>query len=169
IDVTLADLVADVRALTPSEAAERIVPAADELLLGLRSREQRLRFALRRRATYARDRLDQFAARRAFRRPFDRLLNAARDLDATQARATRAIKQLQRLARHRVQGMSAQLESLSPLGILARGYSLATRLDDNRLITDASTLQPGDRVRTRLAKGEFVSQIESVDGLNNRE
>lgn len=81
IDVTLSDLVADVRALTPSEAASLVAPAADEVRAGLDGMRARLAAALRARASDSRARLDALAQHRVFRRPFDRIHDLARQLD----------------------------------------------------------------------------------------
>jgi exodeoxyribonuclease VII large subunit len=162
IDVTLADLAADVRALTPSEAAERIVPSADDVQQSLAVRQRRLLSALLRRAAEARQRLDRLASNRVFRRPFERLLAASRELDAYSTRFARAIRERLLQVRQRIVSVAAHLESLSPLGILSRGYSLTTRLADGRLIDDASSLSPGDQIRTRFARGEAVSRVEHI-------
>jgi exodeoxyribonuclease VII large subunit len=162
IDVTLSDLAADVRALTPSEAAERIVPAAEEVQAALSVRRQRLTKALARRAADARRRLERIAAHRAFRRPFERVLGYARELDASATRIARAIRQRLTNSKHLLAAMAAQLESLSPLGILGRGYNLTTRLADGRLIDDAALLNEGDQIRTRFARGEAISRVEKV-------
>jgi exodeoxyribonuclease VII large subunit len=162
IDVTLSDLAADVRALTPSEAAERIVPAADEVQAALRVRQQRLINALRRRAAEARRKIEQLAGHRAFRRPFERVLACARELDTIESRVARAIRHRLTGSQQLLAAIAAQLESLSPLGILGRGYSLTTRLDDGRLVTDAALLEHGDTIRTRFARGQAVSRVEQV-------
>ena len=81
IDVTLADLAADVRALTPSEAAELVAPAAEELVAQLRQIERRLASGLHRRAESARARLDALARHTAFRRPYQRVFELGRQLD----------------------------------------------------------------------------------------
>jgi exodeoxyribonuclease VII large subunit len=163
IDVTLSDLAADVRALTPSEAAERIVRASDEVQAALLVRRQRLTGALRRKATEARRSLEQVAAHRAFRRPFERVLNYARDLDGLAARIGRAIQQRLAAAKQLLAAVSAQLESLSPLAILGRGYTLTTRVPDGQLIDDAALLSPGDELRTRFARGQTISQVKQID------
>jgi exodeoxyribonuclease VII large subunit len=163
IDVTLSDLAADVRALTPSEAAERIVPSADEIQQSLAVRQRRLLNALRRRALEARQKLDRLASNRVFRRPFDRLLAASRELDAYSSRISRAIRERLVQVRQRIVAIAAQLESLSPLGVLSRGYSLTTRLADGRLIDDAALLSSGDQIRTRFARGEAISRVEHIE------
>ncbi|MDZ4779358.1 MAG: exodeoxyribonuclease VII large subunit [Planctomycetia bacterium] len=162
IDVTLADLVADVRALTPSEAAERVVPSADELRQTLGQHAQRLLTQLRSRATSARLRLESLAARRIFRRPFATLQQSEQRLDELDARAARATRQKLADGRRQISSTAARLESLSPLGVLGRGYSLTFREANGHLIRDAGELQPGDRIRTRLGQGEAVSRVENL-------
>ncbi|MEX2142054.1 MAG: exodeoxyribonuclease VII large subunit [Pirellulales bacterium] len=163
IDVTLSDLAADVRALTPSEAAERVVPAADEVQAALTVRQQRLIRALRRRAAEARRRLEQIAVHRAFRRPFDRVLNYARDLDSIASRMGRGARHLLASAKSVLNALAAQLDSLSPLAILGRGYSLTTRISDGRLVDDAVVLHAGDQIRTRFAHGQAISEVQHVE------
>lgn len=162
IDVTLADLAADVRALTPSEAAELVVPDADEINAALRRQQQRLLAALRRREAVCRTRLDWLAARRAFRKPFDRVHDLARRLDELSSRSGRATRQRVAAARRQLDGAVARLESLSPLGVLGRGYSLTQRLSDGVLVRDAALLAPGDLLTTRFATGQAISRVEEA-------
>jgi exodeoxyribonuclease VII large subunit len=128
IDVTLSDLVADVRALTPSEAAERVAPAADDLVAALAICRRRMTTALRSLAGAARTRVDTVENRRVFRRPFDRIHDLLQRLDELSLRSDRAVRRQALEARRRTDGLAAHLESLSPLGVLARGYSLTRRL-----------------------------------------
>jgi exodeoxyribonuclease VII large subunit len=170
IDVTLADLVADVRALTPSEAAELVVPAGDEILAALRTQQHRLLGALRRRALTARSRLDVLAERRVFRRPFEWLHDLTQRLDELEGRSTRALKHRITHARRELATVTAQLESLSPLGVLSRGYSLTQRVADGRLVRDASQLAIGEQLTTRFTHGRAISRVESIepnDGPND--
>ena len=162
IDVTLSDLVADVRALTPSEAAELIVPSGEEVRIDLARQSQRLLGALRNRAASLRARLEALASRRVLRKPHDRLHELARRLDELQLRQRRAIDQRLRQDRQRTDGLTAQLESLSPLAVLSRGYSLTQRLEDGLLVRDAGELSVGDRLITRLGRGEVTSRVEDV-------
>lgn len=163
IDVTLADLVADVRALTPSEAAELVVPAADELQQALRTHQRRLLAALQRRAMLSRARLDQLANRRMFRKPFELVHDAQRRLDELSTRSNRAVRQRLASSRRQVDSMASHLESLSPLGVLGRGYSLTQRLADGRLVRNAAELTIGDELSTRFAHGRAVSRVESIE------
>lgn len=163
IDVTLADLVADVRALTPSEAAELVVPAADELAQSLRTHHRRLLAALQRRALLSRARLDQLANRRVFRKPFELVHDAQRRLDELSTRSNRAVRQRLASARRQVDSMASRLESLSPLSVLGRGYSLTQRLADGRLVRDAAELAIGESISTRFARGRAVSRVEAIE------
>ena len=163
IDVTLSDLVADVRALTPSEAAELVAPAADELLAGLGQYRKRLSAALRSRVSTARSRLDALARHTAFRRPFQRVQDLTRRVDELEVRLGRAMRSRLKDARSRTDATAAHLESLSPLAVLSRGYSLTQRTADGRLIRDAAELHVGDPIITRFAHGRAFSRVEQTE------
>jgi len=163
IDVTLSDLVADVRALTPSEAAELVAPAADEVAARLRQVQARMAAALRSRASAARARLDAVAAHRAFRRPYERVHELARRLDELESRAGRAIRGQAQRARRTADALAARLESLSPLAVLGRGYSLTRRADDGRVVRDATQLAVGEKLTTRFARGQATSRVEQIE------
>ncbi len=162
IDVTLADLVADLRALTPSEAAERVVPAMDEVLAGLSNFQKRLAGALRGRVSNVRHQLEALANRRVMRKPLDRLRDWERRLDQQDAAATRALRQRIVSAQNQTAALAARMESLSPLSVLARGYSLTTDADDGRLIENAAELAVGQTISTRFAHGGAISRVEEI-------
>jgi exodeoxyribonuclease VII large subunit len=162
IDVTLSDLAADVRALTPSEAAELVAPAAEELLAQLRQIEQRLTAGLRGRVESARARLDAVARHTAFRRPYQRIFELARRLDELDARALRAVHGRMRFARQHIDTVAGRLESLSPLAVLGRGYSLTQRTADGQIIRAAAELSPGQQITTRFARGQAISRVDRV-------
>jgi exodeoxyribonuclease VII large subunit len=162
IDVTLSDLVADVRALTPSEAAERVAPAADEVMAFLRHQQRRLWQALRTRAAADRARLEALAGCRVFRRPLERIYLLERQLDELEARGMRAVERRVESARSLLNERAGRLESLSPLGVLARGYSLTTRVADGRVVRASSDTSVGDSLRTRLGDGEVISRVEAI-------
>ena len=138
IDVTIADLVADRRALTPSEAGELVVPLESEV----------------------RAELSQL---RCFTRPLDHIRDRCLQLDDLDARLQRAMKQSIAMSRQQLGGLSASLNALSPLAVLDRGYSLTKRLSDGGLIDNAATLHPGDRLSTLLGQGSFISHVVSID------
>lgn len=168
IDVTLSDLVADVRALTPTEAAQRVVPSAEEIAATLDHLRARLGTALTANASRARARLEALADRRVFQRPLERVREAERRLDEWQDRAARAIESLRRTAAQTLTARAAQLESLSPLSVLARGYSVTQRASDGALVTDAAQLKPGETLLTRYAVGTTISRVEEVQPLREQ-
>ena len=163
IDVTLSDLVADVRALTPSDAATLVAPATGEIVAGLRHVRTRMTTALRARAAGARTRLDALARHRVFRRPLERVYDLARRLDELEARSNLAIRQRTATVRQHTESIAGRLESLSPLAVLARGYSVTRRTHDGHVVRDATELDPGQQITTRFTRGETVSRVEAID------
>jgi len=162
IDVTLSDLAADVRALTPSEAAELLAPEAEELLARLRETHKRLTQAVRSRLLAARSRIDGLAEHRAFRRPLDRVHDLARRLDEWSLRCQQAIRRQVLMATRRMDFLQGRLEALNPLAVLARGYSITRKAADGRIVRDAGQLAPGDQLITRFARGEATSRVEQT-------
>jgi exodeoxyribonuclease VII large subunit len=160
IDLTIADLVADCRALTPSEAAERIVPNRAELLESLRLIEANLRTLLLQRLDGARQRLQAAAARRCFRRPLEVIHDQERHLDDLGGRLNRLIQQRLTGLRARLEAQTARLETLSPLNVLKRGYSLTRREADQVVVRQSDQVRPGDRLVTILQHGRVVSRVE---------
>ena len=162
IDVTLSDLAADVRALTPSEAAELVAPAAEELMAYCRQIERRLKAGLRARAARSRSRLDALAGSAVFRRPFQKVFDLTRRLDEIDARLLRSSRGMTRLARRHIEAVAGRLESLSPLAVLKRGYSLTQRTADGIVVHRASELSPGEQITTRFAAGSAISRVERI-------
>lgn len=161
IDVTLSDFAADVRALTPSEAAERAVPSSEEVGHRVASLGERLHNSLRRRhATYA-DRLQLLSTRRPLAHPHATIELFKQRLDELSQSATRQMRQSFALSGSRMATLAGVLESLSPLGVLQRGYSL-TQDDKGELIRDFKGIKPGDEIVTRVADGKIVSTVIST-------
>ncbi|MFM2095791.1 MAG: Exodeoxyribonuclease 7 large subunit [Planctomycetota bacterium] len=163
IDVTLSDLVADVRALTPTEAAERIVPSSEEVLERLGQKQRRLLNGLRRRVREYQLRVQAVANHRLFRRPFSLTDELAMRLDELHARAHRATRQRVASAREQWKSVAGRIESLSPLATLQRGYSVTLLADQKTVIRNAQTVAVGDRIVTRLAEGSLTSRVESIE------
>ncbi|UUO08616.1 exodeoxyribonuclease VII large subunit [Blastopirellula sp. J2-11] len=161
IDVTLSDLAADVRALTPSEAAELCVPSQNEVSDALDNYRVRLSQSLRQRAQMARRRLDALAERRAFLKPFSLVHDAQRLLDGWDERLLAAMRRQLQTGEQRVRQTTARLEALSPLAVLARGYSVTRNLDGG-VLKKAEDVAVGDEIETILPAGRLTSRVESV-------
>jgi exodeoxyribonuclease VII large subunit len=159
IDVTLADLVADVRALTPSEAAERVVPSAQDALEALHSLRTRLHNALRSRSVAARSRLEALASRALFTRPLDPIHQWSRQVDDLSVRLHASARLVVREQQNRLTSLCGKFETLSPLAVLGRGYSLTHDQATGALITSTKQLQKSQTLVTRLATGTVVSKI----------
>ena len=161
-DLTIADMVADKRYLTPSDAATRSVPDRAEVLAWLEGLEEKLRDRLRTRLDAAKTKLDELAARRCFRQPLDRLRDEERRLDEWSARLARNVRQRLEQSHQRLEGLAARLESLSPLNVLARGYSLTRKENEQSVLRSAEQVRTGDRLVTQLSQGRVVSRVEET-------
>lgn len=160
-DFTISDMVADHRALTPSHAVTDLCVDHAELLAFLGERACRMRERMARRIELVRQRLETVVERRVFRSPIDQIRERERRLDELDTRLRRAVGVPLERADTRLSGLAGRLESLSPLNVLSRGYSLTRKLD-GRVIKGAAEVRPGDVVTTRLAAGAFTSRVEEV-------
>ncbi len=162
IDVTLSDLAADVRALTPSEAAERIFPSTEEVRAAVESVGRRMASLMSARLEAARMRLSTLVQHRAFRRPFEAVQDRGREVDDLDARLLRSVRRRRTQSYDALQAVALRLESLSPLAVFARGYSQTTRHDNGQIVQQFSQVQPGDQIATRLAQGRLISRVEEI-------
>lgn len=159
IDVTIADLVSDRRALTPSEAGELVVPLVSEVRQSLMTARQRLTSALAQKARQSRSVLDALAQRRCFTRPTERLHDLAARLDDWELRLQRALRHRVDATRQKLTGVAATLHALSPLAVLERGYSLTRKLPSQEVVRSAADLHVGDQIVTRVSQGTIVSEV----------
>jgi exodeoxyribonuclease VII large subunit len=161
-DLTIADMVADKRYLTPSDAATRSVPDRVEVLAWLAGLEEKLRDRLQTRLDSAKTKLNELAGRRCFRQPLERLRDEERRLDEWSARMERAARQRLDQSRQRLEAIAARLESLSPLNVLGRGYSLTRKENEKNVLRNAEEIRTGDRLVTQLSQGRIVSRVEET-------
>ncbi len=160
VDFTISDFVADLRAPTPSAAAEAVVPDRAAVRGWLDERKVRLSRALRAKVDDLAARLREIEASRAFRDPLDPVRRREQILDVVAGRLTRAFGD--RLTRRRadLDRHAGRLDALSPLRVLARGYSVTQLL--GRPLLRAADARPGDRLTTTLADGEISSTVTMV-------
>jgi exodeoxyribonuclease VII large subunit len=161
-DFTIADMVADHRALTPTHAAAACVPDRAELIGTLRDLAGRLAVGPSRVVQLARRRLDDLASRRALRLPLDRIRERGQRLDEVSARLHRAGRRRVERCREMAGATAGRLNAVSPLAVLSRGYSV-TQTDAGALVHDATQVRPGDRIRTRMHRGRIVSRVEAME------
>jgi exodeoxyribonuclease VII large subunit len=158
IDVTVADLVADHRAETPSAAIVLLTPDGRKLAGDLAQQSERLHAAASQRIRLARQRVDQLAQRPALRKPLDRIRECEQEVDRLAERLHRAAKQKWQRSQVQVDALSEQLEGLSPLKVLKRGYSL-TRRGDGTLVRTPEEVAVGEILVTRVHNGEIRSRV----------
>ena len=162
IDLSIADLVADRRALTPSEAGELVVPSARDLQDSLLQTAQRMRQTLRDRLDRARLRLSTIEARSVIQRPMSLIDQKRLDCESLSERAVTAVRLMTERKGRDLAEFAASLQALSPLKVLSRGYSL-TQKSDGTLLRSAASVAPGETLTTRLASGIVRSAVTAVE------
>jgi|KBSSwiStaDraftv2_1062776.scaffolds.fasta_scaffold22514_7 exodeoxyribonuclease VII large subunit len=162
IDLSIADLVADRRAPTPTAAAEMVVPQWEELRAHVEERYQSLFTAIVRQLLQHQDAVANLQKR--LRDPRQMIAVNREYLRATIARLTTAFVRRHEQGRSQWQKLATALNSLSPLAVLGRGYSLTRMIPSGKVIADATTLIPGDSVRLTFARGEARATIDEVSG-----
>ncbi|MBQ9411696.1 MAG: exodeoxyribonuclease VII large subunit [Oscillospiraceae bacterium] len=158
-DVTIADFVADLRAATPSNAAELALPDQAELRDYLRGAEDRCEHALRRQLQFYRRRLEDLRSRRVLVSPTGYIDLKRMELDLLRGRLLRRQEALVAALRQRQVRIAASLDALSPLKVLARGYAVARDSSGNALrsVHDAEV---GDSVGVVLPDGTLRCRVE---------
>lgn len=162
IDVTISDLVADKRALTPTEAAELVVPRYDQLKDALTKIKTRLIQSLYNKIKTDRTRLLRVEHSFPFKKPFDRIHRLQQVLDEKMQRLSMLVSHTVKLEKERLTGFANRLESVSPLKVLKRGYSITTILHDEIPVKSSKELSFGTKVKTRLCDGSFVSSVIEI-------
>ena len=165
-DLTIADLVADRRAETPTAAATMAVRDWREEEKKLRHVEQLLRDRFDRQLEVARQRLNELVNRPCFRRPLDRIRALEERLDDTGERMTRAAQVGLQRTKQRIEAIAARLETLSPLNVLARGYSLTRKEDDQSVVRRSDQVRPGERIVTLVQAGRLISRVEEASAAS---
>ncbi len=184
-DTSLADMVADVRASTPTAAAETVAPARDEVSARLTSSRRLLGRALLLTVRRDRHRVAVARAHAVFRDPAELTSSFSQRLDGAAAGLVRALPDVVGRDRSRLalaagrlgpaqkrilddavtsfRHAAARLEDLSPLGILARGYAVCYEADGTSVVRSTTQLTPGDEVVVRLHHGSAGCVVRTID------
>jgi exodeoxyribonuclease VII large subunit len=154
IDFTIADFVADVRAPTPSAAAELVTPDRAEWAAQVQDMATRLTAAITGIVQTKRWQVQTQTQALAHLSPQTRLINARQRLDDLAARAATRLTYLVQLKREQLNGLNARLQSLNPLTVLQRGYAIVRRAD-GAVVHSITQVAPGDAITVRVSDGEF--------------
>jgi len=161
-DLTIADFVADVRAPTPSAAAEVAVPDRQELRGVVESWQGHLAQLMRGRIEEGRRPLQY--REQVLRRfsPLAQIDNYRQRVDDLMRSALADLKHHLALARERLRTLDSQLQTLSPLATLERGYAIARNLGTGEVVRSVAQVVAGDRLEVRVSDGQFESTVDHL-------
>ena len=160
-DVTISDFVADLRAATPSNAAELAVPDQDALRQTLDGMSVAMATAMNRQIKAARQHLDVLSASPALRSPTGYLDQKRKNLELLKNRLIAA--ENQHIARNNQKfiALTAKLDAMSPLKVLSRGYAMA-QTEGGEILRSVQQTQPGDHLTVSLSDGKLTAQVLEV-------
>ena len=167
-DFTLADLIADLRALTPTEAATRISPNQYEIVEHLKASAEYMHQAASLKIQKFQQHLKLLSTRRCLEKPLDYLNQKSQRFDDTIEKFNRTSSTFLRQKSDKVASFIEKLQSLSPLNILTRGYSITMKAkefesDKATVIVSAEVLALGDLLCTRLHNGTIISEVKKIE------
>lgn len=162
-DFTIADFAADLRAPTPTAAAELATPDRAELQEALILESERLRRAFENSLSTFIWNLRDLQARFRQQSPLGRIQSQRQHVDELQLRVQRAGLNLTRLHQAHLLGMMHHLQSLNPAAVLERGYAIITREKDGTVVKSVQQVQTGEVVLARLSNGRLQAQINQIE------
>ena len=157
-DSPLLDLVADVRASTPTDAAKRVVPDIEQEIADIDKIRDRMYRRLLASVEYELNQIAQLRNRPVMKDPSVMIMVRKDDLTALRDRSHRGFKALLDIEKKEIKGVIAHLRSLSPQSTMDRGYSVV-QIGDGKIVRDATKLKAGDVLRIRAAKGEASASV----------
>jgi len=163
VDFTIADFVADVRAPTPSGAAELIVPDRDDWLRSVNSLAARIARLGQRAIEDRGQTLDWLARRLAQSSPGAMLQRSATRLNGSKRRLSTAARSIVVDRTHRLELAMRGLHAVSPLATLERGYAIVADASTGKVLLRAIDASPGDNIRARLSHGELIATVTSIE------
>ena len=160
-DVTISDFVADLRAATPSNAAELAVPDQLELRQQLAAKRSMLLTLIQRQLKHDRQTVSALAGARSLKSPINYLNDQRLRLDYTHRRLSAASAELLNRNRQQFVSLTSKLDAMSPLKVLGRGYSV-TLNEKGKLVKSVETVKSGDRLTVQMEDGKILAQVQEV-------
>lgn len=161
IDFTISDFVADVRAPTPSAAAEIAVPDTKDLLVLLSNSANRMVSALKNRVSSGEKKLESIAKSYAFKVPFETYKDHSIRVDELSVKIAKVIENFFRVKSETANILSGKMELLNPLAVLKKGYAVAYDAD-GKIIKHSKGLSAGQKVSVKMYKGGFDAKVERI-------
>jgi len=160
-DFTLADFASDLRAPTPTAAAEMVTPNLADFQVSLQNLSQRLQNAISNRLSTQRDRLNQLAHRLSLSSPLNRVNVARQRLDEWSRHLELHLTHTIQQKHSKVELFAHRLASLNPSTILERGYAILIK-PDGEIVRTVAQVQVGESIRARLKDGQFDARVKAV-------
>ena len=160
-DVTISDYVADLRASTPSNAAELAVPDQQQERQRLEGLTLRLRQAMEVQLDRDRKELTRLEQSRVLRNPVAVVDDQRMRLDSAQRRLAMALERTLRRGRVELAGLAGRVDAMSPLKVLSRGYAIAKA--EGRAVTTVEQVQPGQAMDVLVADGVYHCRVEEKE------
>lgn len=165
-DVTISDYVADVRAATPSNAAELAVPDRAEIAELLANLDIRRSQAMKKKLAELSSRLADLESRRVMQSPAAYLDTKKLELDRASDRLVSAFQSITAQRRREYVRLAASLDAMSPLKVLSRGYAIA-QTEDGAVLKSVNQAAKGEKITVEIGDGSLGCRIENVEERNN--
>lgn len=162
IDFSICDFVADLRAPTPSAAAELVVPSQDDIRLSLTEIKRKLFQSLQETIRYNRDKIEAIQRSYAFRQPMDWVRQQAQRLDELKRTMVTGISHQIILQRQSLKGYRDRLSLLEHRNVMKRGYSLCFRRSDRKLVNNSADLKSGSEIELDFFVGKALGFIDKT-------
>jgi exodeoxyribonuclease VII large subunit len=166
-DIIIADYVADVRAPTPSAAAEIATPDRSSLADDLAELRDALRRVFRDRLRELRRIHRDWSVRMRLASPRAQVANARQRVDEGLHRIEMAVRHHLALRQAAVAGLRQTLHAVGPAAVMARGYSVVTRIRDGKVVRSVAQVEPDEGIDIRVSDGSFEAQVASSEGPNS--
>jgi len=163
IDFVISDFVADLRAPTPSAAAQMVVDENQMLLEQVKAETNKLTFSVSALLEHSKQTLEATKQSYGFRRPFDIITQRSQKVDELVRQLVDRIKNYFEIKSNAISLCKEKLIVLSPSSVLKRGYSIARKLPELTVIKDACILRKEDRIDVKVFKGRIESKVELID------
>ncbi|MDP3786179.1 MAG: exodeoxyribonuclease VII large subunit [Candidatus Omnitrophota bacterium] len=162
VDYTISDFVADLRAPTPSAAAELVIAKKEDFIETIQGFLKDLRASLDNSVSIFESRMADLLESPAFKYPFEAIERHEERLDDLLKTHRKYFSHMINIKAERFNTVTGQLEALSPLAVLKRGYSITLQLPGGKVARDAKGIKRGDMIETKLYKGRLISEVKEI-------